>query len=337
MYRVAELALFLSALAGSASAHGVMGTILADGKTYEGQANTGAGPVWSYQGPDPFGPVQSGGYSNNNQIACNYDGKVGASQVEVQAGSEIELTWTTGGNGVWAHDKGPIIDYLAAAPSDFTQATTDNLKFFKIAESGLENGDWTMNTILHATNKWKVTVPASLKAGNYVLRHEPIALHQVGGTGPENYPICISLKVSGGGSDQPEGVLGNQLYTLAEKGLTTNPYGITSYEFPGPKLASLNGGGTQNPQVPPVTPPASSVAAPAVPVAPSPTPTRPAVAQPPAAVPSQPGVYTELVVVTVTDYVTVTAELPAPSAVNRGQRRHFPRERRHERYFKHRS
>jgi cellulase len=62
-------------------------------------------------------------------------------------------------------------------------------------------------------NVWKVKIPSALKAGNYVLRHETIALHEGDRSGKaQNYPQCINIVVSGGGSDAPEGVLGMQLY-----------------------------------------------------------------------------------------------------------------------------
>ena len=38
-------------------------------------------------------------------------------------------------------------------------------------------------------NTWSVTIPMGIKAGNYVLRHETIALHQAQAVGgAQNYP-----------------------------------------------------------------------------------------------------------------------------------------------------
>lgn len=38
-------------------------------------------------------------------------------------------------------------------------------------------------------NTWTVQIPASIKAGNYVLRHETIGLHEAGNVGgAQNYP-----------------------------------------------------------------------------------------------------------------------------------------------------
>jgi cellulase len=38
-------------------------------------------------------------------------------------------------------------------------------------------------------NTWSVKIPSSIKPGNYVLRHETIALHQAQSVGgAQNYP-----------------------------------------------------------------------------------------------------------------------------------------------------
>jgi len=84
-----------------------------------------------------------------------------------------------------------------------------------------------------------VKLPAKLKAGNYVLRHEIIALH--GGqndNGAQDYPQCINLKVGGSGTIAPSGgVAGTSLYTRSDPGIKFNLYvGATSYPFPGPEL-----------------------------------------------------------------------------------------------------
>lgn len=43
--------------------------------------------------------------------------------------------------------------------------------------------------MIAANNTWTVQIPASIKAGNYVLRHETIALHQAQGAGgAQPYP-----------------------------------------------------------------------------------------------------------------------------------------------------
>lgn len=80
-------------------------------------------------------------------------------------------------------------------------------------------------------------------SGNFVLRHEIIALHSAGQEdGAQNYPQCINIKVTGGGSAQPCNAgadcrKGTKLYTPKEKGILFNIYTtLTSYPIPGPKV-----------------------------------------------------------------------------------------------------
>lgn len=52
------------------------------------------------------------------------------------------------------------------------------------------------------------------------------------------YPQCINLKVTGGGSDNPEGTLGTELYTSTDPGILYNIYNDETspvYQIPGPE------------------------------------------------------------------------------------------------------
>lgn len=84
-----------------------------------------------------------------------------------------------------------------------------------------------------------MTIPRNLKAGNYVIRHEIIALHSAGiDNGAQNYPQCLTLKVGGSGSVAPSGgTVGTALYNRADAGIRFNLYTTyTSYPYPGPAL-----------------------------------------------------------------------------------------------------
>jgi len=92
-------------------------------------------------------------------------------------------------------------------------------------------------------NTWSVKVPSSIKAGNYVLRHETIALHQAQGVGgAQLYPQCANLIITGGGSDTSDGVLGTELYKWNDPGILFNIYqtftSTAAYTVPGPALYS---------------------------------------------------------------------------------------------------
>jgi cellulase len=72
-------------------------------------------------------------------------------------------------------------------------------------------------------NTWSVKIPTTIKPGNYVLRHETIALHQAQGVGgAQNYPQCMNLMISSDGTDAPAGVLGTELYKDTDPGVRSS-------------------------------------------------------------------------------------------------------------------
>ena len=81
-------------------------------------------------------------------------------------------------------------------------------------------------------------VPSTLAPGNYVFRHEIIAMHGAGSqNGAQNYPQCFNIEITGSGTDNPEGVLATEFYTATDPGILFNPYTtLTSYDIPGPPL-----------------------------------------------------------------------------------------------------
>jgi len=95
-------------------------------------------------------------------------------------------------------------------------------------------------TFIHNDFKWTFQVPYDLKAGEYVLRHEILALHGGWDTnGAQAYPQCINLRVTGSGNTEIKG--GGRspatFYGAEDLGIHINVYsGLTQYPFPGPAL-----------------------------------------------------------------------------------------------------
>ena len=90
-------------------------------------------------------------------------------------------------------------------------------------------------------------IPPTLSPGEYVLRHEIIALHVAfTSTGPysldgaEFYPQCVSLKVEGPGTKKiTDGVDARSLYKGDEPGLFLNIHSSpehADYIIPGPPV-----------------------------------------------------------------------------------------------------
>ena len=109
---------------------------------------------------------------------------------------------------------------------------------------------------------WAVTIPSTIAPGNYVLRHEIIALHGAGSVnGAQLYPFCLNLEVTGGGSDVPAGTLGTALYKEDDPGILVNIYvNDLDYVIPGPALYGSGSGSGSSGNT--TTPVATSAAAP---------------------------------------------------------------------------
>lgn len=77
------------------------------------------------------------------------------------------------------------------------------------------------------------TIPSCIEAGHYLVRHELIALHDAYQyPGPQFYPGCHQIEVTGGGSKTPASL-------VAFPGAYTGDdatYDGQSYKVPGPAV-----------------------------------------------------------------------------------------------------
>ena len=103
-----------------------------------------------------------------------------------------------------------MIDYIAACNGDCGSVSAASLQWIKLDQagwvSGSNPGNWATDKLIANNNTWTVTIPSNLAAGNYVVRHEIIALHAANSAnGAQAYPQCINFAVSGGGSAKISG------------------------------------------------------------------------------------------------------------------------------------
>jgi lytic cellulose monooxygenase (C1-hydroxylating) len=144
----------------------------------------------------------------------------------------------------------------------FETVNKTKLKWFKIDQQGLlgggNPGTWATDTLIANNNSWTVTIPPTLKTGNYVIRHEIIALHAAGAPGgAQCYPFCINLAVTGTGSATPSGVSVETFYTPSDLGILVNIYQtLSTYIIPGPTVWS---GGVSMSQTLPAAPKSTGV------------------------------------------------------------------------------
>ncbi|KAE8391867.1 hypothetical protein ETB97_007219 [Aspergillus alliaceus] len=241
---IAKIAGVVLGSAALVAAHGHVSGAVVDGQYYGGydisyhyQPNPPKVIGWSTEALDN-GFVDGSGYADAD-IICHKNAKNAALSAEIAAGKQVEIQWTA-----WPEShKGPVITYLANCNGDCSTVDKTSLEFFKIDEKGLISGSdnkWASDDLISGNNSWTVTIPSSIAAGNYVLRHEIIALHSAGNKdGAQNYPQCLNLKVTGGGSDKPKGTLGTALYKDTDPGIEINIYQtLSDYTIPGPALYS---------------------------------------------------------------------------------------------------
>jgi hypothetical protein len=129
------------------------------------------------------------------------------------------------------------------AIGECTTATASSLSWTKISQGGLISGSatgtWVTDTMIANNFTSSTTIPSKLKAGNYVIRHEIIALHGAqSDNGAQNYPQCLNVKVGGSGTvAPPTGTAGTALYKRTDAGILFNLYTtFTSYPYPGPTV-----------------------------------------------------------------------------------------------------
>ncbi|KAI1084039.1 glycoside hydrolase family 61 protein [Whalleya microplaca] len=227
-------------------AHGIASALVVSSTFYDGY-----NPSYQWKSPPPtvvgwstpddlqntfIAPNQF----NTADMVCHLGAKPAEAAVPVKGGDVIEVQWTP-----WpASHKGPVIDYLANCNGPCETVDKTQLKFFKIAESGWvdQASDlWAANVLANNNNSWLVRLPTDIAAGNYVLRHEIIALHAAGNAnGAQSYPFCFNLAIdSDGGTEKPAGISATEFYKAADPGIKFDLFSHpTQYIIPGPPLYS---------------------------------------------------------------------------------------------------
>ncbi|ERS95549.1 hypothetical protein HMPREF1624_08065 [Sporothrix schenckii ATCC 58251] len=248
MFSISGLAVATAALlAAGANAHGVATALIhwPDGTFYPGYD-----PGYQFVHPPPVVIGWSIPDDLNNSyispsaydtpdIVCHLGATPAGLAAPVNAGDVLEIVWNQ-----WPESHhGPVLDYLANCNGPCETTDKTKLKFFKIGEAGLLDPakNYWADDVLRANNlTWSVRLPADIAPGNYVLRHEIIALHSAGvPNGAQNYPFCFNLVVHGNGTATPAGIPATSLYTANGPGIMFNLYnGSTDYVIPGPPLYS---------------------------------------------------------------------------------------------------
>ncbi|KAB5588269.1 putative effector protein/Endoglucanase-4 [Ceratobasidium theobromae] len=249
-------AVFALAVAAGVSAHGFISGIQIGDETFDGplpfSKNNAASPIHKISTTFPITSA------TDASMNCGQGSQAASEVAAVKAGQKITISWKSGQNKNWGHSLGPIMTYLAQVPAGQTadKFDTRNAKFFKIDEVGQTGGagtGWVQASIKEGKT-FDVTIPQGLPAGDYVMRHELIALHfATKKDGAQFYPGCVNLRVDGGAAS-PKAIAADTVefpggYVANDKSLFVPDLHSNSfvYTFPGPQLAKSFAGAASVP------------------------------------------------------------------------------------------
>jgi lytic cellulose monooxygenase (C1-hydroxylating) len=249
-------AAFILGMATSVSAHARMYGVWVNGE------DQGNGQDVYIRTPPNNSPVKD---LSSPEIVCNVDGDRARPEfVSAAGGDTLSFEWYHDNRDddiIDGSHKGPIITWIA----EYTEGDATGAIWTKIAEDGFDGSQWAVDKLKANNGLNDITVPASLKPGQYLFRQEIIAHHESNQNFAENpargaqfYPSCVQVEITSGGNAVPDQGFDFQTdYAYADPGITFDLYGsFTSYEIPGPAVWSGEGGSTEpeQPEQPEPTP-----------------------------------------------------------------------------------
>ncbi|KAL1595607.1 hypothetical protein SLS59_008245 [Nothophoma quercina] len=205
-------------------------------------------------------PIQNVADAN---MACNSNFKqpVSTKVISVKGGDKVGVLWghVIGGaqyqgdpdQPIAKSHKGPTIFYILthvrAKVDNAATASPNGLKWFKVAEDGLDgSGQWGVDRMINNNGWVDFTLPTCIAAGDYLLRAEIIALHSASKQGEAQFYMgCAQLKVTGSGSTSPSSTVSFPgAYQATDPGILLSIYNNQGqpvgngqpYKIPGPAV-----------------------------------------------------------------------------------------------------
>ncbi|CAO2652841.1 Nn.00g022520.m01.CDS01 [Neocucurbitaria sp. VM-36] len=233
-----------ASLLATATAHGGVDTYTVGTTVYQGWSpyNSASGQKTLQRQYSSYDPLLIKDLSTVN-IRCNNAGALGSGvSGTVAAGDKLKAHWKQ-----WTHRPAAVMVYMAKCPSAGCNGWDGAGKvWFKIYHQGLVSGTenagiWAGDAIVD-TLEATVTIPATLAPGEYLIRHELLALHQA--NNPQFYPECAQFIVTGSGAvTPPSSVLVSfpGAYSATDPGVAFNidspdAMKATTYPIPGPAV-----------------------------------------------------------------------------------------------------
>jgi hypothetical protein len=208
------------------------------GLIYEGQVTQDWQYVRKTTNYQSHGPLQD---VTSSQLGCYQlaPGSEGAQTMSVNAGDNVGFRVDP-----QIQHPGPLMFYMAKAPSTVTDWDPSGAVWFKIWE---DHPTFTSQNVVWATDASNnnqgvktvnVTLPSCLASGEYLLRVEHIGLHSAQQAGGAQFYIgCAQLSVKGSGTYVPSSLVSLPgAYKASDPGIEIDIwYPVpTSYQDPGP-------------------------------------------------------------------------------------------------------
>jgi len=232
-------------LAAEAAAHGAVTAYNIAGKDYPGYQGFSPGNtpnVIQWQWPD-YNPTLS---ATDSKVRCN-GGRSATLSATANPGDKVVATWAQ-----WTHSQGPVMVWLYKCSGAFSACDGSGAGWFKIDEGGFHgdgktifldtevNSGWDIAKLVGGNKSWTSTIPAGLAPGNYLIRHELIALHQA--NNPQWYAECAQIVIGGSGSANPDSSYKASIPGYASQSDSNISFNINdrtlpqTYKVPGPPV-----------------------------------------------------------------------------------------------------
>lgn len=239
------------ALAAGATAHTLMSEIYVDGEG-QGSGTCIRSPNNADGAVDPIIDLGS------SDMACGQDGTMGVARTcGMNAGQELTFEYRQ-----WPDDPsrqslakghmGPCSVYLKKV-EDATQDSATGDGWFKLWDEGYveSSGQWCTWNMIDNNGRITVKIPESLQGGDYLVRPELLALHNIPEKHqPEFYIGCAQVFLQSSGSEGPAETVSIPGHVTGEDpGTTYNPFEkpLKPYTVPGPDVyKSVNKGSAMN-------------------------------------------------------------------------------------------
>ncbi|CAE6411082.1 unnamed protein product [Rhizoctonia solani] len=248
-------ALFSLVISPGARAHGFVKTVeILGSDSFNGPkpGATGANksPIRGITDQSPVKNLQS------KDIICGIGATPGSVVASAKPGDTLVYSWANdlADNGNWIHDTGPMMTYFAQVPSGQTadKFNGEGAQWFKTDQVGKKNNKWIQGSLMTGAT-FKTKIPETLANGDYLVRHEIVALHTAANKGGvEFYPSCLQIRIKNSNAGNATVTATPTLsfpgaYTADDPGLLVNVFAQAAdgseYKFPAGPIAEVTAPG----------------------------------------------------------------------------------------------